>query len=139
MASTLPVRADSAGATGSFWQRPFVQDVLPLMTSLLLHGALIALGIITYRAVTVMIEVSKTPTVIPEYVTPINSDVSAIPQFRGLADDPTRRAEQDKIPDVPENATGLSDKRSLAMTLTAAGGGAGENSDDAIALGLSKE
>jgi hypothetical protein len=134
MASTLPVRV-----AGSFWHRPFVQDVLPLVTSLLLHGGLIALGIITYRAVSVMVEASKTPAVIPEYVTPINADVSAIPQFRGLADDPTRRAEQDKIPDVPESATGLSDKRSVAMTLTAAGGAAGDNSDDAIALGLSKE
>jgi hypothetical protein len=140
MASTLPVRADSAGSSaGSFWKRPFVQDVLPLVTSLLLHGGLIALGIIMYRAVSVMVEVSKTPTVIPEYVTPINADVSAIPQFRGLADDPTRRVEQDKIPDVPESATGLSDERSVAMTLTAAGGGAGDNSDDAISLGLSKE
>jgi len=139
MAPALPVRAVSADSAGSFWRRPFVQDVLPLVTSLFLHGGLIALGIITYRAVAVIIEVSKTPTVIPEYVTPINADVSAIPQFRGLADDPTRRAEQDKIPDVPESATGLSDERSVAMTLTAAGGGAGENSDDTIALGLSKE
>src|SRR4051794_2936536 len=130
MASTLPVRADSAGSTASFWQRPFVQDVLPLVTSLLLHGALIALGIITYRAVSVMIEVSKTPTVIPEHGTPINADVSAIPQFGGLGDDPTRGAEQDKIPDVPESATGLSDKGWVGMTQTAGGGGAGENSDD---------
>src|SRR4051812_30405044 len=106
MASTLPVRADSAGSTASFWQRPFVQDVLPLVTSLLLHGALIALGIITYRAVSVMIEVSKTPTVIPEHVTPINADVSAIPQFRGLADDPTRRAGEGKNSGWAENGAG---------------------------------
>jgi hypothetical protein len=135
--STLPVRADSAGSTGSFWRAPFVQDVLPLLTSLLLHVALIAVGLLTYKAVRVMIDVSKVPTVIPESATPITLDSLSIPQFRGLSDDPTRRAEQDQIPEVPESATGLSDKRSLAVTLTPAGG-AGDNADDAIALGLSK-
>ncbi len=133
--STLPVRADSAG---SFWQKPFVQDVLPLLTSLLLHVALIAIGLLTYKAVRVMIDVSKVPIVIPESTTPITLDSPSIPQFRGLSDDPTRRAQQDQIPDVPESATGLSDKRSVALTLTPAGGGAGDNTDDAIALGLSK-
>ncbi|MDB5321117.1 MAG: hypothetical protein JWN40_2748 [Phycisphaerales bacterium] len=136
--STVPVRADSAGSAGSFWRKPFVQDVLPLLTSLMLHVGLIAIGLITYKAVRVMIDVSKVPTVIPESATPITLDAPTIPQFRGLADDPTRRAEQDKIPDVPESATGLSDKRSVVLTLTASGGGAGDNIDDAIALGLSK-
>jgi hypothetical protein len=141
MMSTLPVRADNDAATtanGSFWRKPFVQDVLPLLASLLLHVGLIVIGLLTYKAVRVMIDVSKVPTVIPESTTPITPDAPGIPQFHGLADDPTRRAEQDKIPDVPESATGLSDKRSLAAALTPASGGAGDNPDDAIALGLSK-
>ena len=36
----------------SFWQRPFVQNVMPLCTSMLLHAAVIIIGIATYRVVT---------------------------------------------------------------------------------------
>jgi hypothetical protein len=135
--STLPVRADTDTTQGSFWRRPFVQDVLPLAASLFLHVGLLVIAWVTYRAVQVMMDVSTTPTVIPDFVTPISAEAT-IPEFRGLADDPTRRAEQNQIPDVPESATGLSDKRSVALTLTQSEGVAGENLDSAIALGMSK-
>jgi len=134
--SPLPVRAQVVVPTDSFWQKPFVRDVLPLLTSLVLHLGIVALAVLTYRTVRVMVDVSSVPAVIPEYVTPISND--GVPQFRGLDDDPTRRAAQDQIPDVPDAATGLANKPSVVMNLTVSGGAAERDLDDTISLGLSK-
>ena len=35
----------------SFWQQPFVQNVVPLLTSLAIHVSLILIGIFTIKAV----------------------------------------------------------------------------------------
>jgi hypothetical protein len=133
--SPLPLRAHLI-PTDSFWQKPFVRDVLPLLSSLILHLGIIALAVLTYRSVRVMTQVSSVPTVIPEYATPIRNE--GIPQFRGLNDDATRHPAQDQIPDVPDSATGLANKPSLTLNLTSAGGAAERDLDDAIALGLSR-
>jgi len=140
--STLPLRADqpespeTTATPTSFWQRPFVQDILPFLTSLALHLGIIALGILTYKAVVVITTVSKDPPVIPDPLSTIDDSSTKIPQFKGLSDDPTRRAEQDKVFDVPPDATGLSDQRSNLQALARLGGGSGDSSDDAIALGI---
>ena len=133
--SPLPVRAEFVDPSESFWQKPFVRDVLPLLTSLVLHLGVVALAVLTYRTVRVMVDVSSVPAVIPEYVTPISND--GVPQFRGLDDDPTRRAQQDQIPDVPDSATGLANKPSVVLNLRASGGAAERDVDDTISLGLS--
>ncbi len=39
-------------AEPSFWQRPFVQEVMPFLTSLMLHIGLIAIGILAYQTIT---------------------------------------------------------------------------------------
>lgn len=139
--STLPLRAEQSepeekpALPSTFWQRPFVQDILPFLTSLMLHLGIIALGILTYKAVVVITTVSKDPPIISDPLSTIDDNSTKIPQFKGLSDDPTRRAEQDKFPEVPPNATGLSDQRSNHQAL-AQGGGSGDSSDDAIALGI---
>jgi len=136
--STLPLRADSAEPAPiyvTFWQRPFVQDILPFLTSLLLHLTLIVLGILTYKAVVVMTTATREPALIPEALSPV-SDPSEFPQFRGLGVDPTRAAEQSKIPDAPPDSPGLSDQKSMLLSLTRPGGGSGDTADDAIAVGL---
>jgi hypothetical protein len=140
--SMLPLRAEQTQSAeplaipSSFWQRPFVQDILPFLTSLMLHLGLIALGVLTYKAVVVITSVSQAPAVIPDPLSSIDADPSKVPAFQGLGDDPTRRAEQDKFPDVPPDATGLSDQRSTLKALSRDSGGSGDASDDAIAVGL---
>jgi hypothetical protein len=131
----VPARAHPTVSNASFWQKPFARDVLPLITSLALHLGIVALAVVTYRAVHVIVEVSRVPAVIPEYAAPLTGD--GIPQFRGLDDDPTRRAARDKLPDVPDAATGLGKRPSVLMSLTASGGAVERDLDDAIALGLS--
>src|SRR4051812_40266622 len=49
----------------TFWQSPFVQDVLPFVTSLVLHILLIGLGILFYQAVRIVVDNTKVPVVIP--------------------------------------------------------------------------
>src|SRR5256885_8671269 len=52
----------------SFWQIPFVQDILPFLTSLVLHLGLIGLGILLYKTAEKMGDVTIVPTVIPSEV-----------------------------------------------------------------------
>jgi hypothetical protein len=140
--STLPLRADQPEcadaivATQTFWQRPFVQDILPFLTSLLLHLGVIVLGVLTYKAVVVMTTVSKTPPIIPDSLSTITDNNNKVLQFKGLAEDAFRPPTQDKFLDVAPTATGLSDQRANLQALARAGGGSGDSSDDAIALGL---
>jgi hypothetical protein len=134
MSPTL-ARADSTQAT-SVRRTPFVQNILPFLASLVLHVSLILLGLITYRAITIVVEArSEPPAVLPQGITEIAPELSNLPQFRGLTNDPTRRPEQDKIPDVPDTATGMSDNAAKLLALTQSGG-LNEPGDDAIALGL---
>jgi hypothetical protein len=138
--STLPPRApqpESPNPNPTFWQRPFVQDILPFLTSLTLHLTLIALGILTFKAVQVITQSTQKPTVIPEPLSPI-SDSSDHPQFQGLDTDETRRSAQDKFLDAPPDSKGLSDQKAMLLSLTRPGGGAGETNDEAIAIGLEK-
>lgn len=140
--STLPLRAEQTQSAEplatpiTFWQRPFVQDILPFLTSLMLHMGLIALGILTYKAVVVITTASQAPAVIPDAPSTIDGDPTKVPAFQGLGEDPTRRAEQDKFPDVPPDTTGLSDQRSELKALARDSGGSGDASDDAIAVGF---
>src|SRR5438045_3781468 len=52
----------------NFWQTPFVQDWLPLLTSVVIHLGLLGLGILTYKTVTLIVENTKEPLVIPSEV-----------------------------------------------------------------------
>src|SRR5690242_19704538 len=42
-----------------FWQRPWVQDLLPFVTSLVLHMGIIGLGILTYQTAQILVANSK--------------------------------------------------------------------------------
>jgi hypothetical protein len=132
--STLSVRAEQTPATT--FRRSFVQDILPFLTSLLLHASLVVLGIVTYKAVVIITTVIKEPPLIPAASSFIDPDSSLNPpQFQGLNDDSTRQTEQDKFRDAPEDSAGLSDKVSAILTPTK-GGSADNAADDPLALGL---
>src|SRR5207248_6263322 len=108
----------------SFWQIPFVQDILPFLTSLVLHLGLIGLGILLYKTAEKMGDVTIVPTVIPSEVIIEGAEVGGIPH-PGLGDDATRDAAQDQFKDVPPDSTGVADKPSTSLQMALAGGGGG--------------
>lgn len=120
----------------SFWQIPFVQDILPFITSLLLHIGLIALGILTYKAAQVLQQASKEPVIIPDATIIENAEVGGIPH-PGLGGDETRDAAQDQFKEVPPDSTGIANKPSTSLQMALVGGGGGDNDDNAIAVGAS--
>jgi hypothetical protein len=124
------------GTPQSFWQIPFVQDILPFITSLLLHIGLIALGILTYKAAQVMVAASKEPVIIPDATIIEGAEVGGIPH-PGLGGDETRDAAQDQFKDIPPDSTGIADKPSTSLQMALLGGGGGDNDDNAIAVGAS--
>ena len=120
----------------SFWQIPFVQDILPFINSLLLHIGLIALGILTYKPAQVMVQASKEPVIIPDATIIENAEVGGIPH-PGLGGDETRDAAQDQFKDIPPDSTGIANKPSTSLQMALVGGGGGDNDDNAIAVGAS--
>jgi len=120
----------------SFWQIPFVQDVLPFVTSLVIHLGILGLGWLTYETVKVVMEASKEPVIIPSEVMVDNAEVGGIPH-PGLGGDETRDAAQDKIKDVPQESSGIAEKLSPTLVMQQQGGGAGDDNDPTIAIGAS--
>lgn len=119
-----------------FWQTPFVQDILPFLTSLALHLAIIGLGIAFIKTVQKAVLVSKDPMVIPSEVIIDGAEIGGIPH-PGLGGDETRDAAQDQYKDVPPDSTGIAEKPSDSLQTALKGGGAGDTSDNDIAVGLS--
>jgi hypothetical protein len=114
----------------SFWQHPFVQNVLPFLTSLLLHAGIVIFGIATYKVAQAIVSKVKEQVIIPE-ATMTNGPEGGIPH-PGLGGDPNRDAAQDKFPDVPADSQGINDKPSKDLTTALQGGGSGDSSDTII-------
>ena len=119
----------------SFWQRPFVQNVLPLVMSLSLHTGLVLAGWLTLKAV---VQVMRPDTVeqinIPSVEIVEGAPVGGI-KNPGLGNDPNRRTEQDQLMNVPADADGWATKKSQSMTASLLGGGSGEDESGMIAMG----
>ena len=120
-----------------FFQQPWVQNVLPFVTSLVAHAVIIVLGITL--AVTVVQEGQKIlqeeQTIIPESTMAENAPPGGVPNV-GTGGDPLKQAMQDTTPDAG-SADGWADKQSPNVDPAAAGGGSGDNSDSGlIGLGM---
>jgi hypothetical protein len=126
---------EDEGLQRSFWQIPFVQDMLPFITSLVLHIGLVALGILTYKTAQVIMQASKEPMVIPSEVIIDGAEVGGI-EHPGLGGDPTRDAAQDLDKNVPPDSTGIAEKPTDSLQNALKGGGAGDDNDNDIAAGL---
>lgn len=119
----------------SFWQHPFVVNILPFLTSLSLHLAIIIFGWLSYKVIEKVALKVRNQVIIPESVIAPEGQEGGVPH-PGLGGDPTRDAAQDKFPDVPASAEGISDKQSKDLTQTLAGGGSADSvSDGVIGLG----
>src|SRR5258708_550463 len=61
-----PAPVDYYREEHSFWQQQWVQNVLPLATSLALHLSLIIIGFATYKTVQKVVQVVREQIIIPE-------------------------------------------------------------------------
>src|SRR5690349_13694105 len=84
----------NADVPQSFWQIPFVQDILPFLASLMLRLGLIGLAILTWKTVGKLADANKEPTIIPDSLIIEGAEVGGIPH-PGLGGDETRDAAQD--------------------------------------------
>jgi hypothetical protein len=104
-----------------FWNQPWVQNILPLATSLALHIGLIGLGLALYTAVTVISQPKHDQVIIPESKSISKNEVPGGIPHPGLGGDPNRDAAQDLIKDVKDDGFTANPTNNLA---SAAGGGA---------------
>ncbi len=118
----------------SFWQQPWVQNVLPFATSLVLHVGLIVLGYTVFKVTQkVYNAVVQEQVIIPEATLAENGPPGGIVN-PGTGGDPNRRAEQN-IDDTVTQSEGWAQKKGEALQASLAGGGAGEN-DGETAIGI---
>jgi hypothetical protein len=119
----------------SFWQKPFVQNVLPFLTSLGLHAAIILIGFLTIKAAVVITQVVREQIIIPDAAIVEGAPVGGVKNV-GLGGDPDKKAMQDKYPDVETSSQGWADKPSQTLS-QALGGGSGDanNTNSVIGLG----
>ncbi len=117
-----------------FFQLPWVQNILPFVTSLTLHATIIIIGFLTLTAIRIM----KNPpteeeTIIPDSNMVENGPPGGVPNV-GLGGDPFKQAMQDKDPNsgTPE---GFAEKKGPTVNLEAAGGGSGDSNDAVIGVG----
>ena len=115
-----------------FWQLPFVQNVLPFITSLVLHLSLIVIGLVTMRVINaVTTNVNREQVIIPDSDMVEEGPPGGIPH-PGLGGDPTRDAAQDKFPDVPKDSKGIAEKPGPNLQVSLMGGGSGSQEGSAL-------
>ena len=127
----LPQAAPAAAAVHAapapltIWQSWFVQNVLPFLTSLALHIAVITLAWLAAKAVQVVISNPvREQIIIPDAEMVADGPPGGIPH-PGLGGDPTRDAAQNLYPDVPKDSKGIAEKPGLT-SLPEMMGGAGD-------------
>jgi hypothetical protein len=142
LTSLLPSEGGEAGAEGEeaqqhrhqpvgFLNQPWVQNILPLATSLGLHVGLITLGILGYQVAKQIANPNKDQVIIPEAK---SIDKNAIPggiPHPGVNNDITRDAAQDAIKN--SNNDGFTD--SVSKNAAAALGGGQGDSDPSDSIG----
>jgi hypothetical protein len=126
--------ADELHPRLTFWQEPWVQNVLPLATSLALHIGLIVLGIVLVKTVPLVFRHPEEQVVPVDAAIVEGGEIGAIPN-PGLGGDPNRPAASDQ---VPENSVsdGWNMKPSKSVENAVLGGAADTASDTVIGLGV---
>lgn len=118
----------------SIWHSPWVQNVLPLATSLILHGAILLIGFAAIKTIPKVVEVVREQIIIPDAQIIEGADPGGVPN-PGLGDDPNRAAAQDQFQDVPDDAgLAASQVRELNRSLLA-GGAENEMALNPLAIG----
>jgi hypothetical protein len=118
----------------SFWQQPWVQNVLPFLTSLAFHAALVVVGLTLYgfhKAIVAAAPVQE-QIVIPEAA--MAADVPGGVENPGIGGDPTRPAAQDKY-EENTHPDGWAPEPGESPIAEAMGGGDGDATDALIGQG----
>jgi hypothetical protein len=142
-AATVPVASATAlGPDGqplrtlppdNFWQHPWVQNVLPFITSLAVHAAILVIGLLAfgvYKAVSA--PPPQDQVVIPESTMAAEGPPGGVPNV-GLGNDPLREAAQDKDPSVTNPQ--WADRKGPNVDITTMAGASGDTNDAVIGLG----
>lgn len=116
----------------SFWQEPWVQNGLPIVTSILVHAGLILLGFLTYTAYKQAVTVSQEQIIVPDAAI-VAGDVGGIPN-PGLDGDPNRPAASDLVPENSQSE-GWNKLPSQSMQAAVLGGSGDTESDTIIGVG----
>jgi hypothetical protein len=111
-----------------FFQQPWVQNLLPFVTSLVAHAVIIIMAATVFAVATGAINVKQIlheeQTVIPESTSADQGPVGGVPNV-GTNDDPTRKMMQDTTPDAG-TPDGNSSKAGPTVDPSAEGGGQGD-------------
>ena len=117
-----------------FWQQPWVQNILPFVTSLSVHAAVIILGLLIWGAVKIVnAQPRQEQTIIPDSNMVENGPPGGVPNV-GLGGDPLRQAKQDTDP-TAGSPEGWADKKGPSVDISAQGGGSGDSNDAVIGVG----
>ncbi len=123
----------------SFWQTPFAQNVLPFITSLVLHLSLILLAVLTVKAVEAVTRMKKVTEQVIVAEASMMDDPDGDPNGiinPGSGGDPTRPMFQDKYKDVDPSSKGIAEEKGPNLIPKMAGGGGGEGDDAAGAIAI---
>lgn len=124
----------SVGPRVSFWQKPWVQNVLPLASSLAIHAAIIIFGMIFLRtAQAVYRAVVQEQVIIPDSTLAESGPAGGIPN-PGLGEDPNRAAAQDSA-DVTVTSQGWAERPSQTLNRALMGDAADTQADSMISIG----
>jgi hypothetical protein len=119
----------------TFWQQPLVQDLLPFLTSVTFHVAILILGALAFGATII---INRAPlreqVIIPEAAMVDGGAVGGIPN-PGLGGDPNLGAAQSVDPTV-STSDSWATRRSETLTATLMGGAAPDAADSVIGLGV---
>jgi hypothetical protein len=107
-----------------FWNQAWVQNILPLATSLALHVGIISCGLLFYVTVQQVQKVIRDQPIIPESKAVAKNEVPGGIPHPGLDGDPTRDAAQNMVKDVKDDGFTANPANNLA---SAAGGGAADD------------
>jgi len=118
----------------TFWQKRSVQTVVPFLSSLFVHAAVIGLG---YAFLTTAEKIYKNLTqeqvIIPDSTLAESGPAGGIPN-PGLGDDPNRAAAQDAL-DVAVASQGWAERPSQTLTQTLMGDNKDTQADSVISIG----
>jgi hypothetical protein len=116
----------------SFWQEPWVQNALPIVTSLVIHGALILLGLLTFKAYQAAVTVSQEQVIIPDAAI-MTGDVGGVPN-PGLEGDPNLAAASDLVPENTQSE-GWNRQPSKSLQANVLGGSGDTEANTVIGIG----
>ena len=128
--------ANAVQARLNFWQKPWVQNLLPLLTSLAVHATILIIAIYLISKIPQIIRPQyQEQIIIPDAMIVEGAVAGGIPN-PGLGDDPMRRATQDKLENVAASSEGWAERTSPTLAETMISGGEGAQQSDISLIGI---